>query len=67
MLGVVDYGPDLQFPIDLWPPIFLQFYLLERKGKPMSPPLRAELRLPHTYREWKVAGLLAADADGRTG
>lgn len=33
LLGVVDYGPDFQFPINLRPPEFLQLHLL---GKAMT-------------------------------
>lgn len=38
LLGVVDYGADFQFPINLRPPKFLQLHLL---GKAMTVSLRA--------------------------
>lgn len=37
LLGVVDYGPDLQLPVDLRSPKFLQFHLLGKKGDGREP------------------------------
>lgn len=37
LLGVVDYGPDLQLPVDLRPPKFLQLHLLGKTGRPLAP------------------------------
>lgn len=37
LLGVVDYGPDLQLPVDLRSPKFLQFHLLGKKGDGCEP------------------------------
>lgn len=37
LLGVVDYGPDLQFPVDLGSPEFLQLHLLGKKGQDRQP------------------------------
>lgn len=56
LLGVIDYGPDLQLPIDLRPPIFLQFHLLERKGKAVSPSTRAGRPNFAPTRRGRVAG-----------
>lgn len=36
LLGVVHYGPDLQFSINLWPPKLLQFHLLGKEGKAVN-------------------------------
>ena len=37
LLGVVDYGPDLQLPVDLWPPKLLQLHLLGKTGEASAP------------------------------
>lgn len=44
LLGVVDYGPDLQLPVDLRPPELLQLHLLGKTGRPLA--LRPEKDLP---------------------
>lgn len=56
LLGVVDYGPDFQFPVNLWSSKFLQFHLLGRRrgavsrgwNRPSSPDHtgRADCRAP---------------------
>ena len=51
LLGVVDYGPDLQLPVDLRSPEFLQFHLLGKKGEGREP--GSQSAFP-TWRETQV-------------
>ena len=55
LLGVVDYGPDLQLPIDLRSPEFLQFHLLGKKGEGHEP--GSQSAFP-TWRETQVGTCL---------
>lgn len=59
LLGVVDYGPDFQFPINLRPPEFLQLHLL---GKAMTVSQRAgDLCFTRQGDKWACPG-----QDGKT-